>query len=234
VRQLIVCLSIKTHFQQGAFIKNKTTNMKQLLFLFFTIILFTNCNNNKGWSLAGQQKGLKACMDQVEGKLDGDKAKRFCSCALDGAMKKWKTYAESEKAADDDPAGVEIGKNCMAAIQGGNDPEAPKKKGGGIFGGGGDDENTGGKKKVTDEDETGGGGTGNGWSKTDETTFFSQCKTGLVEQGYTSSRATNLCNCFLQKIEARYSSVKDANERGGEAAGAKAMKECLDEEKGGN
>src|SRR5689334_24238534 len=116
--------------------------MKQLMIVICIAAFFTNCNNSGGgWSVADQQKGLKACKDQLEGKLDDAQTKKFCSCALDKAMKKWKTYAESEAAPDDDPAGMEIGKSCMLAIQkeSGDEPgDEPKKgKGGGLFGGGG-------------------------------------------------------------------------------------------------
>lgn len=180
--------------------------MKQLLIFFFTMTLFTACNNNSGWTTAERQKGLKACMDETAGKLDDATAKKFCSCALEKAMRQWKTYAESENAPDDDPAGVEIGRSCLAAIQGGNDPEEGKKKGGGLFGGG-------------------------GWSKSDKNTFSTQCQQNIEATGYSEGKARQLCDCILKKIEKKYSSLDDANEKGGEAAGTKARQEC---EEGGN
>jgi hypothetical protein len=71
-----------------------------------------------------------------------------------------------------------------------------------------------------------GGNKGGGWSKKERNNFLSQCEEGLAANGYSSSQARQLCNCVLGKVEKKYSSLDEANEQGGETAGAMAMQEC--------
>ncbi len=170
------------------------------------VAFFTNCNNSGGsWSVADQQKGLQTCMGQIEGKLDNATAKKFCSCALEKAMKKWKNYAESEAAPDDDPAGVEIGNSCMLAIQkkGGDDePGDEPKKGKGLFGGG-------------------------GWSKSDKEKFMNTCVQNAMNAGADRQRSTAHCDCTLKKIEKKYKSYSDADNNMSKEEMNTIEQECL-------
>jgi hypothetical protein len=61
-----------------------------------------------------------------------------------------------------------------------------------------------------------------GWSATDRKTFLEACEQGL--EG--NMRASNICSCVLEKMEKQYVSLQLADEEGGEAAGAKAAREC--------
>jgi hypothetical protein len=61
-----------------------------------------------------------------------------------------------------------------------------------------------------------------GWSNTDRKTFLVACEQGL--EG--NIKASGICSCVLEKMEKKYASLQLADEEGGEAAGAKAAREC--------
>lgn len=73
-----------------------------------------------------------------------------------------------------------------------------------------------------DEDNRGGS-----WSKKDRTKFLNDCEGGFDGQGYSTSQAKQICDCVLEKLESRYSSLREADEKGGEAAGQKAAMACM-------
>ena len=201
--------------------------MKKLLIIVCIATLFINCNNNGGlggggWSAAEKQKGLKACMDQIEGQLDNATAKKFCNCALEKAMKKWKTYAESETVPDDDPAANEIGRSCMTAIQGGgggeDNPEdngggKGKKKGGGLFGGGGDG--------------------GEQWSNADRQKFMNTCLQNAMNAGADRQTSNAHCECTLKKMAKKYSSYADADRNLSKEEMNTMEQECIAENNNG-
>lgn len=202
--------------------------MRQLLILVFTAILFANCNSNKGWSAADKQKGLKGCMDEVEGKVDNDVAKKYCNCALEKAMAKYPTYAAAEKGTDEE--GTKIAMSCAKELGlktnggggdedvmeegggkkkgglfgGGDDEETGggKKKGGGLFGGG-DDEETGGGGKQIDDDENDNGNRGSSWTSSQRRTYIEGCAS-VAKQSMSSSKANSYCECMQGKMEKKY------------------------------
>jgi hypothetical protein len=166
--------------------------MRRPLILLFAIIVFANCNNNKGWSVADRQKGLKGCMDEAKGSLDEATAKKYCSCVLEKAMQKYKTYAEAENGSEED--GKLLAQGCLKIVQGGNNPDDDNKgkgKGGGIFGGGGDD-------------ETG------GWTSADKKKFLDECGPSAVNAGVDQQTAKTYCDCTLKKIQKIYKSYNAA------------------------
>ena len=73
-----------------------------------------------------------------------------------------------------------------------------------------------------DNSEDGGGS----WSKKDKNRFLQECEDGLTGQGYSSGQSRQLCDCVVKKLEKKYSSLNDANNKGGETAGARAIQEC--------
>jgi len=201
--------------------------MKLLFILFFTIIFFAGCDNNNGWPLADRQKGMKLCMDQTEAKLGENDSKKFCGCLMTKTMNKYPTYEAADKTITDEE-GKKMGQSCLKELgieaNTGDENglgEDKEKKAGGLFGG--DDEENNGKKKSVDGEE---GDVGSGWSTKDKNGFLTPCAASLNQQGYSNSQARQLCSCALEKLERKYSSLKDADNRGGEAAGAKVMQEC--------
>lgn len=60
------------------------------------------------------------------------------------------------------------------------------------------------------------------WSAADRETFLRACRAGL--EG--NIRARKICRCVLEKMERRYATLLDADEQGGETAGALAAREC--------
>lgn len=178
----------------------------------FAGLAFSACNNSSGWSAAEQQKSLQECVQATGGKLDEALAKKYCSCVLDKAMKKFKTYKEAEGSSEAD--GMALAQACMSVLQGGGDPgggngNGGNTGGGGLFGG------------------NGGGGAGKGWSQTDKQTFLNQCSGAVEAKGYSGAQARQLCNCALGKLEARFASLAQADQQGGEQAGRQAMEGCV-------
>jgi hypothetical protein len=180
--------------------------MKKLLVALCVVVSFVNCNNNGGgWSVQDRLEGMKLCTEGVGGKLDDATTKKYCSCVMEKAMQKYKSLAESNKASEEE--GTMLGQSCLKVIQGGGtDPgdEGKIKKKDGLFGGG-------------------------GWSKSDQENFMSPCSNSLVNKGYTSSQARQLCSCVLEKLEKQYSNLSEADTKGGEQAGATTMQECMTE-----
>jgi hypothetical protein len=165
--------------------------MRQLLILLFTIILFSNCSNNKGWTSAEREKGMKLCMDETEGKLGEKDSKRFCSCLLQKAESKYPNYAAADKAITDEEGQV-MGKACVKEIglqvggEGGGGEEVVDdgggKKKGGIFGGGADED-------------------AGSWSGSDKKRFMDECTPSAVNSGVDQQTAKTYCDCTLKKIQ---------------------------------
>lgn len=156
-----------------------------------------------------RQKGVRMCMDEIGGKMDDATAKKYCSCVLDKSMQKYRSLEElNNKGTAED--GKKMGESCLREFQGKNDnaDNEGEKKGGGLFGG----------------DDT------EGWTTRDKNSFRDQCESSLTDKGYSSNQARQACDCVLGKLVKRYSSLKEADEKGGESAGAQAMQECA----GGN
>jgi hypothetical protein len=161
--------------------------MKQLMIVAFILALFTNCNNSGGltakWSSEDRQKGLKSCIDGAEGQLDEATVKKLCNCALEKAMKKYKTYDEADAAPEEEKE--QWGLSCRKTIQGG----------------GGDDPGDEPKKVV---------GAG-GWSKSDNQTFMNTCLKNAMNAGADREKSTTHCDCTLKKIAKKYKSYSDAD-----------------------
>jgi hypothetical protein len=204
--------------------------MKQLLIFLFAITFFTACNNNKNprlrnengglgggddtrsnWTSKDRNKALSECEDQIPG---NPQAKQICSCLLEKVEKKYPDPEDVDKKSSKEEI-ADMTRGCLAG------------------GGGGDEDDNGlGRKKKIEGNEDNGGGFG--WSKTDKNTFLGQCQDGLTQKGYNTGKAQQLCSCVLEKLEKRYSSLDEGNEKGGNAAGAKAMQECLGDEGNNN
>jgi hypothetical protein len=62
------------------------------------------------------------------------------------------------------------------------------------------------------------------WTNADRSQWRKTCNQAI---GQAQPNARELCDCVLQKMEAEYTSLNDADTRGGEAAGKRLMQECL-------
>lgn len=63
-----------------------------------------------------------------------------------------------------------------------------------------------------------------GWTNSDRNQWRRTCNQAI---GNAQPNAKELCDCVLYKMEAEYTSLTDADTRGGEAAGKRLMQECL-------
>jgi hypothetical protein len=195
--------------------------MRQLLILFFTIILFSNCNNKKSWSTAEREKGMKLCMDQSEAKLGEKDAKKLCTCLLTKAMSKYSTYQAADDAISDEE-GTKMTQACVKEIglkvagEGGGEEDVTEegggKKKGGLFGGGADEEG--------------------GWSSTDKRKFLDECTPSAVNAGVDQQTAKTYCDCTLKKIQKKYKSYNAAMSMTSEEL-ATIQKECAAGAQGG-
>lgn len=61
-----------------------------------------------------------------------------------------------------------------------------------------------------------------GWSKKDRNYFLDGCE----KEAQGSPQARQLCACVLEKLEKKYSSLKEADNKGGEEIGSKFAREC--------
>ncbi|HMR92050.1 MAG TPA: hypothetical protein PKC69_07040 [Chitinophagaceae bacterium] len=95
-----------------------------------------------------------------------------------------------------------------------------KKPGGGLFSGGGDDEGGDDLNNNTRSKSKG------KWSSQDRNQFLKDCNASMPGGG---QQASQICDCVLSKIEKEYSSLADADRRGGEAAGARITQACVQE-----
>ncbi len=85
-----------------------------------------------------------------------------------------------------------------------------------------DDKNKDANKDDRYKDDNKGGG---GWSSSDRNYFLRSCRDELSDE---------ICNCVLGKLEREYSSLTEADEKGGEAAGRRLGQECASGSTGGN
>ena len=170
--------------------------MKKLLIIVCITALFTNCNNTAGsggWSSQDRQKGIKKCMEGAP-QLDEATAKKLCNCALEKTMRKYRSYDEADEKVSDEE-GSEIVQGCWKTIQGGGGDEPGddnKGKGGGLFGGG-DSEGD--------------------WSNSDEQKFMNTCLQNAMNAGSDRQTSTAHCQCTLKKIQKKYSSYAEADQK---------------------
>jgi hypothetical protein len=85
-----------------------------------------------------------------------------------------------------------------------------------------DDEDNGNKNR--DDDNNNGGG----WSSKDKRSWMKMCADPLKDN-MGDDRATNYCECVLEKIQDKYSSFQKANTQGTEEEGMEMGKECIRE-----
>ena len=191
--------------------------MKQILFVLCATIVITSCNNSGGWSAAEKQQSSKACMDQVNGKVDDATAKKYCSCVVEKMMQKYPTYAEANKNGTEED-GIKIGQACAAELKlnGGNNNNNNNNGINGGLGGG---------------LENGGGG---GLSSADEQKFMNTCLQNARNAGGDEQTANTHCNCTLKKIEKKYSSYDEANRKMTKEEMNTIEQECVQERTNNN
>jgi hypothetical protein len=157
--------------------------MKQISIVLFVTILIAACNNSSGWSSADKDKAAKACMDQVQGKIDDATAKKYCSCVLDKMMQKYPTYAQADKQGTEEE-GMKIGQACAMELKIGNQGN---NNNGGLGGG------------------LGNGNTSN-WTQEQFQQYVQGCSgTAQQAQGMTPQQANAYCECMTKKVAAKYS-----------------------------
>ncbi len=98
----------------------------------------------------------------------------------------------------------------------------------------GDDDDDNGKNRDDDDDDNGQNGDdeddnkGGNWSSADKRSWMKMCSDPLKEQ-MGSSKATNYCECVMDKISEKYSSFSKANTQGTEEEGMELGRECIKE-----
>jgi hypothetical protein len=70
-----------------------------------------------------------------------------------------------------------------------------------------------------------------GWTSADRNEWRTACNQQI---GQSVANARDLCDCVLTKLEAEYSNYREADAKGGEAAGRRMMEECVQMNGGGN
>jgi len=78
-----------------------------------------------------------------------------------------------------------------------------------------------------DEDDDLGNNSGS-WSSSDKRQWMKVCSDQVVEN-MGKTRATNYCECVLQKIQEKYSTFREANTQGTEEEGMEMGGECIRE-----
>ena len=189
--------------------------MKQVLFVLIAVTTLAACNNSAGWTDAQKQKSAKACMDEVQGKVDDATAKKYCSCVVEKMMQKYPTYAEAEKNGTEED-GIKIGQTCATELK--------------I------------SKRNNEGDNNGGlnGGLGNGlggnneWSDADKQKFMNTCLQNARNAGADEQTSNTHCNCTLEKIMKKYSSWDEANRKMTKEEVDAIEQECIQERNGNN
>lgn len=77
--------------------------MKSISFFLICLVLFTACNNKKGWTQADRDKLIKSCKDKaLAGGLSGaeieKKFEAYCTCYQQKLEKKYPSIADMGKA----------------------------------------------------------------------------------------------------------------------------------------
>jgi hypothetical protein len=91
---------------------------------------------------------------------------------------------------------------------------------------GSNDEQTDDKSGKDDDSKNEDYTSNDGWAEKDRSKFLADCMTGFEKDQGTGKK---ICSCVLGKIENKYSSLEEADRRGGEAEGKKMGMECAEE-----
>ncbi len=88
-----------------------------------------------------------------------------------------------------------------------------------------DDKQSDDKSKKNDDDQ-GDVSTNDGWLETDRNKFLTEC---MGSSGENQEQGKKICPCVLEKLEKKYTSLKEADAKGGEAEGRNMAIACADE-----
>lgn len=214
--------------------------MRKLLVLVFAISLFTACNNNNpfkkdnnkerdntgnnrddyrngddnnknnnddrgnnrnsdynddngggSWSATERKTFTSNCVDEaVKGGFSNSKAEDYCSCMQEKLERKFPNTRDVADLDMNTPEMKRMVKDCLG--MGNNNDDGGND--------GGSYNNSG----------------GSGWTRSEENKFVDDC-VGTAKQNVGLSRATDYCNCMLDKVKRLYSTYSEAERELGHA-----------------
>jgi hypothetical protein len=91
---------------------------------------------------------------------------------------------------------------------------------------GNNDDQSNEKSRKDDDRNSNENTTSDGWTEKDKSKFLSDCIGGF---GDKQALGKKVCACALDKFEKKYTSLDEANKKGGEADGERMGKECVNE-----
>lgn len=141
-----------------------------------------NNNDEGGWTSEEKQKALRDCVDAMENKVDENTARNYCSCVLEKTMQKYSSYEKADAMATE-AEGESWGRQCQGELTNNRDNNNDRNN----------DRNYGVQ-----------------WSGNDETRFMNDCESS-ARQNVSAQRATQYCDCMLQKVKKLFSSYAEAD-----------------------
>jgi len=86
-----------------------------------------------------------------------------------------------------------------------------------------ENDDNGNKRRDEDDDN------GRGWSSADKRQWMNLCTSNRDIESLGETKATNYCECILDKMEKRFSSLQKADAEGGQQLGEQLGEECARE-----
>ncbi len=168
--------------------------------------IFGDGNKGGNENLGGTGRWSKNDEDQWMNMCATDPNNRaLCACVLQKLEAQFASYDEMNQKGTQE-LGQQLAQQCQQEMGNGG----AMNKGGGITGGGG------------------------AWSNADEQSFLNTCQTNATNAGADRQTANAHCSCVLKKIEAKYRTLNEANQKMTSQEVNAIEQQCLQERTGGN
>lgn len=174
--------------------------MKIILSLLASMLIITACKN--GWSVAERNDFVNTCANAAAPNMGQEKAKAYCSCMQQKLEAKYPNSKDANKAinapgAMQTPEMTALVQNCLNGGNANTNNNNPLGNPGGILGG----------------NNNNNANTGGAWSADDEQKFMNTCLQNAMNAGADQQTSNAHCNCTLKKIEAKYKSYSEAEQK---------------------
>jgi len=199
--------------------------MRKTLFFLITITSFIACNNSNGWTAAQKNDFINSCSQSAAANIGQEKAKAYCTCMQQKLEAKYPNYQEANKNI-----------NAPGAMQ---TAEMQAMVNGCLNGGNVNNNNNNNNTNnpvgtVGGNNNNNNNNMGGGWSDADKQKFMNTCVQNARNAGGDEQTSRAHCECTLGKIEKRFNSWDEANQKMTAAEVTALEQECNQEQNGNN
>ncbi|HYM94999.1 MAG TPA: hypothetical protein VET23_12715 [Chitinophagaceae bacterium] len=181
--------------------------MKKIATFLALVSILAACKPN-GWSAKDKNDFISTCAQSAAAAMGQDKAKSYCTCMEQKLEVKFPNSQDANKSLNT-PGFMET-PEMQAMVQS-------------CLNGGNGNINNNNNNNI-----------GGAWTNDDEQKFMNTCVQNAMNAGADRQTSTDHCNCTLKKIEAKYHSYDEANQKMTKDEVTAFEQECIQERNNNN